>query len=281
MRAYSLDLRVRVLADCDAGMNTAAVAGKYSVSTAWVRRLKQRCGDGLGIEPLKGRPGPKPSLAQGDDANRLRRLAATEPDLSAQEYRDRLGLVAARRDQWRNGVIPGLDVGRVVFIDETAAKTDMARTHGYAPRGRRLEGSVPYRRWQTTTLVGAMRMAGFVAPLVVDGAMTGELFEAYIRRVLLAELREGDVVVLDNLSSHRRAGVREAIEGKGCTLLLLPAYSPDLNPIELAFAKLKRLLRQAAARTVEALWNAIGRLLDRFGAEECRNYIRHAGYLAI
>lgn len=188
--------------------------------------------------------------------------------------------VAARREQWRDAVMPGLAAGRVVFLDETAAKTDMARTHGYAPRGRRLEGPVPYRRWQTTTFVGAMRAGGFVAPLVVDGAMTGELFEAYTRRVLLPELREGDVVVLDNLSCHRRAGVREAIEGKGCTLLLLPAYSPDLNPIEMAFSKLKRLLRKAAARTVEALWEAIGRLLDRFGPRECANYIRHAGYPA-
>jgi transposase len=128
--------------------------------------------------------------------------------------------------------------------------------------------------------VGALRAAGFVAPLVVDGAMTGELFEAYIRRVLLPELRSGDVVVLDNLSSHRRGSVREAIEGKGCTLLLLPAYSPDLNPIEMAFSKLKRLLRKAAARTVEALWDAIGKLLDCFSPDECRNYIRHAGYTA-
>jgi transposase len=188
--------------------------------------------------------------------------------------------VAARRAEWRSEVMPGLDAGRVVFIDETAAKTDIARTHGYAPRGRRLEGPVPYRRWQTTTFVGAMRSGGFIAPLVVDGAVTGELFEAYTRRVLLPELRAGDVVVLDNLACHKRAGVREAIEGKGCTLLLLPAYSPDLNPIEMAFSKLKRLLRKAAARTVEALGDAIGRLLDRLGPEECANYIRHAGYPA-
>jgi transposase len=176
--------------------------------------------------------------------------------------------------------MPGLDAGRVVCIDETAAETDMARTHGYAPRGRRLEGSVPYRRWRTTTFVGAMRAAGFVAPLAVGGAMTGELSEAYIRRVPLPALRAGDVVVLDNLSGHRWAGVREAVEGQGCTLLLLPAYSPDLDPIESASSKLKRLLRTAAARTVEALWDAIGKLLDRFRPEECRNYIRHAGYPA-
>jgi transposase len=161
--------------------------------------------------------------------------------------------VAARRAAWRAAVMPGLEAGRVIFIDETAAKTDMARTHGYAPRGRRLEGSAPYRRWQTTTFVGAIRAGGFIAPLVVDGAITGESFEAYTRRVLLPELRAGDVVVLDNLACHKREGVREAIEGAGCTLLLLPAYSPDLNPIEMAFSKLKRLLRKAAARTVEAL----------------------------
>ena len=177
-------------------------------------------------------------------------------------------------------MMPAMDAGRMVFLDETGAKTDMARTHGYAPRGQRLQGSVPYRRWQTTTFVGAMRAEGFLAPLVVDGAITGELFEAYIRRVLLPELHAGEVVVLDNLSCHRRAGVREALESQGCTLLLLPAYSPDLNPIEMAFAKLKRLLRKAAARTVEALWEVIGKLLDCFSAQECRNYIRHAGYPA-
>jgi len=188
--------------------------------------------------------------------------------------------VAARRAEWLGAVMPGLDADRVVFIDETAAKTNMARTHGYAPRGARLEGAAPYRRWQTTTFVGAMRAGGFIAPLVVDGAVTGELFEAYARRVLAPELRAGDVVVLDNLACHRRAGVRQAIEGAGATLLLLPAYSPDLNPIEMAFSKLKRLLRKAAARTVEALWVTIGQLLDYFSPEECRNYIRHAGYHA-
>ena len=188
--------------------------------------------------------------------------------------------VAARRQEWRDTLMPAMDAAHLVFLDETGAKTNMARTHGYAPRGRRLEGAVPYRRWQTTTFVGALRAEGFLAPLVVDGAITGELFEAYVRRVLVPELRVGDVVVLDNLSCHRRTGVREALEGKGCTLLLLPAYSPDLNPIELAFSKLKRLLRKAAARTVEALWEAIGRLLDCFSAQECRNFIRHAGYPA-
>ncbi len=188
--------------------------------------------------------------------------------------------VAAHRERWRAEVMPGLGVGRVVFLDETAAKTNMARSHGYAPRGQRLEGRAPYRRWQTTTFLGAMRAGGFIAPLVVDGAMTSELFLAYVERVLIPELRAGDVVVLDNLSCHTQKAVRERVEAAGCTLLYLPAYSPDFNPIEMAFSKLKRLLRKAAARTVETLWEAIGRLIGRFTPQECANYIRHVGYPA-
>jgi transposase len=188
--------------------------------------------------------------------------------------------VAARRERWRSEVMPGLDPARLVFLDETAAKTNMTRTHGYAPRGQRLVGFAPYRRWQTTTFLGAMRQGGFVAPLVVDGAMTGELFVAYLERVLIPELSPGDVVVMDNLSCHTQKAVREALEAAGCTVLYQPPYSPEFNPIELAFSKLKRLLRKEAARTVEALWQALGRLLDEFGPDECRNYFRHRGYAA-
>jgi transposase len=188
--------------------------------------------------------------------------------------------VAARREQWRAEVMPGLEAGQVVFLDETAAKTNLTRTYGYAPRGRRLQGEAPYRRWQTTTFLGALRAAGFIAPLVVDGAMTSELFLAYVRRVLVPELEPGDVVVMDNLSCHTQKAVREALKAAGCRVLYLPAYSPDLNPIELAFSKLKRLLRKAAARSVETLWEVLGRLLDCFSPEECANYIRHAGYSA-
>jgi transposase len=176
--------------------------------------------------------------------------------------------------------MPAIDPSKVVFLDETGARTDMTRTHGYAPRGQRLEAEVPYRRWQSTTFVGAMRATGFIAPLVVDGALTGEVFEAYVRRMLAPSLRPGDVVVMDNLACHKRAGVRQAIEAAGASLLFVPPYSPDCNPIELAFSKLKRLLRKAAARTAEALWSVIGSLLDRFSPRECLNYMRHAGYPA-
>ena len=188
--------------------------------------------------------------------------------------------VAARRERWLREVMPELDPDRLVFLDETAAKTNLARTHGYAPRGQRLVGQVPYRRWQTSTFLGALRAGGFITPLVVDGAMTSELFLAYVERVLVPELGPGDVVVLDNLSCHTHKAVRQALEAAGCGVLYLPAYSPDLNPIELAFSKLKRLLRQAAERTVEGLWSALGRLLDHFSPQECRNYIRHCGYAA-
>jgi transposase len=175
-------------------------------------------------------------------------------------------------------VIPALDPARLVFIDETWAKTNMATTHGYAPRGERLVCPVPYGHWHTTTFVGALTTRGFIAPMVVDGAVNGAVFQAYVDQVLVPELRRGDVVVMDNLGSHATAGVRQAIAGAGCRLLFLPPYSPDLNPIEQAFSKLKGLLRQAAERTVDGLWAAIGRLLDRFTRRECRNYFRHCGY---
>jgi transposase len=169
-------------------------------------------------------------------------------------------------------------VARLVFLDETWAKTDMTRTHGYAPKGQRLIDDAPHGHWYTTTFVGALRVSGFIAPLVIDGAINGQWFRAYVEQVLVPELVRGDVVVMDNLGSHTVVGVRRAIEAAGCELLYLPPYSPDLNPIENAFSKLKRLLRSAAERTVEELWNRIGQLLDRFRPDECRNYFRHCGY---
>ena len=188
--------------------------------------------------------------------------------------------MAAKRAEWRAEVTPTLDPGRLVFIDETWAKTNMTRTHGYAPKGERLVDAAPYGHWHTTTFVGALRADGFIAPRVADGGVNGELFRAYVEQVLVPELRPGDAVVMDNLGSHMVAGIRRAIEAAECRLLFLPPYSPDFNPIENAFSKLKRLLRSVAERTVDRLWRAIGRLLDRFTPQECRNYFRHCGYTA-
>ncbi len=173
---------------------------------------------------------------------------------------------------------PDLDPDRVVFLDETWAKTNMTRSHGRALRGTRLFESVPCGRWQTTTFLGALRSTGFIAPVCVDGAINGRVFLAWVRQHLVRELRPGDVVVLDNLSSHKIKGVVEAIEAVGASVRYLPPYSPDLNPIELAFSKFKKLLRDGAARTTDTLWELCGRVLDLFPEHECRNYLRHCGY---
>ena len=165
-----------------------------------------------------------------------------------------------------------------MFIDETGATTKMARLHGRAPRGQRLRSAIPHGHWKTTTFVGALRLTGMTAPMVLDGPMTGEWFLAYTEQVLVPTLRSGDVVILDNLPAHKGAAVRDAVEAAGATLLFLPPYSPDFNPIENAFAKLKTLLRKAAARTVDQLWGAIGESIDAFTPNECANYFAAAGY---
>jgi transposase len=173
---------------------------------------------------------------------------------------------------------PGLDTARLVFLDESWATTNMARRYGRAPRGERALDAVPHGHWKTTTIVAALRADGIAAPLVLDGALDGQSFLAYVRQFLAPVLRPGDVLVMDNLSSHKVAGVREAIEAAGATLRYLPPYSPDLNPIEQVLAKLKALLRAAATRTIETLWSTIGRLLDRFPPAECARYLAHCGY---
>lgn len=165
-----------------------------------------------------------------------------------------------------------------MFIDETWASTKMARSHGRTLRGERLRVAVPHGHWKTTTFVAGLRNSGMVAPMVLDGPINGELFQDYVDQILVPELRQGDVVVLDNLGSHKGAGVRAAIEAAGASLLYLPPYSPDFNPIENAFAKLKAMLRKAAARTVDALWNVIGRAIETFTPRECANYFAAAGY---
>jgi transposase len=171
-----------------------------------------------------------------------------------------------------------LDPERLVFIDETGTSTNMARLRGRAPRGERLIGKIPHGHWKTTTFVAGLRSTALTAPCVIDGPMNGNAFIAYVEQILAPSLKSGDIVVLDNLSAHKVPGVREAIVAAGATLLYLPPYSPDFNPIEQLFAKLKALLRKAAERSVHALWHRIASLLDAFTPEECANYFRNAGY---
>jgi transposase len=173
---------------------------------------------------------------------------------------------------------PDLDPERLVFIDETWASTSMARTHGRAVRGERLRVAIPHGHWKTTTFVAGLRSTGIVAPLVLDGPINAAAFQAYVDQFLVPTLKPGDIVVMDNLSSHKGAAVSLAIEAAGASLLYLPPYSPEFNPIENAFAKLKALLRKEAARTIEALWSAIGRLIDLITPTESANMFAAAGY---
>jgi transposase len=171
-----------------------------------------------------------------------------------------------------------MDPARLVFIDETWAKTNMTRARGRCRRGARLVGRAPFGHWTTTTFVAGLRRDGVTAPFVIKGAINGPSFRAYVTKCLAPTLRPGDTVVMDNLGSHRSPKVRQAIESQGASLRYLPPYSPDLNPIELMFSKLKALLRRAEERSVSSLWDRIGMCLDQVGRPECANYFKAAGY---
>src|SRR5215204_5659418 len=185
--------------------------------------------------------------------------------------------VARARRRWmrKQGMF---DPARLVFIDETAANTKMARMNGRCARGERLVGRVPHGHWKTITFVGALRRNGMTAPFVVDGAMTGETFLAYVEQCLAPTLKRKDVVIMDNLSAHKVPGVRKAIKARGATLRYLPKYSPDLNPIEMSFSKLKAFLRKVAERTIRNLCRRIGSFTQSLSPREAANYFRHAGY---
>jgi len=185
--------------------------------------------------------------------------------------------IAAARQLWAE-LQAKLDVRRLIFLDETWMKTNMARLVGWAPRGERLIGRVPHGHWQTTTFLAGLRHDRIVAPLVVDGAIDGAMFRAWAEQALAPTLAPGDIVVADNLSSHKVAGVREAIEACGATIRFLPAYSPDLNPIEQFFAKLKAALRRLAPRSRRALYRDVALTLSKLAPSECATYLAHAGY---
>jgi transposase len=185
--------------------------------------------------------------------------------------------VARRRVRWKLHQAR-LDPGRLVFIDETWVKTNMARLRGWHARGERLVERAPHGHWRTMTFLAALRVDCLDAPCVIDGPINGRRFLAYVDQILVPTLKPGDIVIMDNLGSHKGIAVRRAIRSAGAKLLFLPPYSPDLNPIEQVFAKLKHLMRQAAERSVEATWKRIGLLLDCFTATECANYLRNAGY---
>ena len=185
--------------------------------------------------------------------------------------------MAEARHQWKASQ-PVLDASKLVFIDETGTNTKMVRARGRCRTGQRLIGQAPWGHWKTTTFVAGLRCDRISAPCVLDGAMDGPGFLTYVETILVPSLSAGDIVVMDNLPAHKVDGVRMLIEAAKATLVYLPPYSPDLNPIEMAFAKLKALLRKAAARTRDILWDKISEALHAFTPQECANYFRHAGY---
>lgn len=173
---------------------------------------------------------------------------------------------------------PTVDPRRLVFLDESGVTTNLLRRYGRSLRGQRVADQTPQGHWQTSTFIAALRVTGLTAPGVFDGPMDGESFLAYVEQILAPTLRPGDIVVADNLPAHRVDGVRDVVEVTGAVLWYLPPYSPDFNPIELCFAKLKAILRAARCRSIETLWPLLGECLARFSDTECRNYFRHCGY---
>lgn len=213
----------------------------------------------------------EPFLAARGDHVQKKTLVAREQDRPD---------ISRRRTQWRK-YQDRIDPSRLVFIDETWAKTNMTRTHGWARRGDRLVDKVPHGHWKTTTFLAALRHDRIDAPCLFDGPINGERFLAYVEQFLVPTLAPGDIVILDNLGSHKGQAARNAIRARGAHLIFLPPYSPDLNPIEQVFAKLKHLLRDAQPRDVEATWRKVGELLDLFSPDECANYFRNSGYVSV
>lgn len=310
-KPYSLDLRERVVDTVEAGASRYEAAERFEVSVSSAIRWAQRRVKfgSVAANPIGGSTSPLEAHAPW-----LRKLVAAQPDLTLDEIvaaMCRHGIEGSRSAVWRfferhkitvkkksmraseqeradvarerrrwmreQGLF---DPARLVFIDETSTATNMARLRGRAPRGERLIGHDPQGHWRTLTLVAGLRHDRVVAPFALEGAMTGETFLTYIEQCLVPTLERGDIVIIDQLNVHKTAGVREAIEAAGATLRYLPRYSPDLDPIELAFAKLKALLRKAAKRSLHGLRKAIGSLIQTFSPQECANYLRHAGYAA-
>jgi transposase len=309
--AYSQDLRDRVLDAAQSGMSARQAAARFAIgiSTAitWVGRMRD---SGERSARRQGRP-----RGSKLDAHRafLRRLVKAIPDLTIEEIQQRLcdqrGVQAStgtiwsfldrcrltykkksahaaeqdrpdvrqQREDWFEGQLD-LDPAQLVFVDETWASTAMARLYGRAPRGQRLRAGIPHGQWKKTTFVAGLRVTGLTAPMALDGSLNGRTFLDYVKRILVPTLAPGDIVIMDNLSSHKSDEVREAIETEGARQLFLPPYSPDFNPIEKAFSKLKALLRKAAERTVTGLRNTLAGLVHTFTPQECANYFAAAGY---
>ncbi|AWN50692.1 IS630 family transposase [Methylobacterium sp. 17Sr1-1] len=307
----SVDLRERVVSAVIAGASCRQAGERFGVSAASVSRWHARHLRDGHVRP-KPMGGDQRSHVIEAHASRILKLCEKRGNIVLSELRDALAEqgvtsstsslsrflarhcitrkkgalhaaeqdrpdVAQARQAWFEGQLD-LDPDRLVFIDETAASTRMARRYGWAPRGQRCRLPMPCGHYKTTTITAALRTSGLTATAIFEGATNGRRFLDYVTDTLVPALRPGDTVILDNLQAHKVAGVREAIAAAGARVVYLPPYSPEFNPIEQAFAKLKTLLRTAAARTVKALQDAIEQAFAAFTPQECRNYINAAGY---
>jgi transposase len=307
MNAYSEDLRKKIVEAVERGMPKIEAARTFGVGISSVKRYVASYREGRSLAPKK-RPGSKPKLDEGArkllEANLEEHQEATLPQrreflrgvcgvsvsdstvsrtLRCLGWTRKRSVSAVERDEWlraawRTLVAEGLDAERLVFVDEMGVNTSLFPLYAWSRRGERALASVPRNWGANVTLLASMSAEGMGPCLAVEGPTTGEVFETYLKRALAPTLGRGQVVVMDNLSSHKGAWVRELIEGRGCELIYLPPYSPDLNPIEEAFAKLKALLRRAGARTHEALIEAIGRALGAVTASDARGFFEHRGY---
>ncbi|MGQ0559631.1 MAG: IS630 family transposase [Sphingosinicella sp.] len=306
-RPYSMDLRERAVARVLAGESVRSVAAALSISAASVVRWSQRHRRTGSAAPGKigghrrpvlgahrawlleratrdftlrglvgelGEQGVKVDYVQVWRFVHAEGLSFKKSVLPAEQLRPK---IARRRAQWRK-YQNRLDPARLVFVDETWAKTNMAPLRGWAPVGQRLNAKVPYGHWRTMTFIAALRHNRIDAPFVFDQPINAVSFTAWVEQQLAPTLAPGDIVIMDNLSSHKRPAIRTAIRARGARLLYLPPYSPDLNPIEQVFAKLKHLLRAAAERTSQATWQRIGTILERFPPQECAAYLKNSGY---
>ncbi|MGA8771181.1 MAG: IS630 family transposase, partial [Rhodomicrobium sp.] len=310
-KPYSMDLRERVVSAVDAeGMSRHEAAARFGIAVSSAIRWMARYRKTGNVAPSKI-GGYKPKTLRGEHASwlvarcqesdftisqlveELQSLRGLKVDRrSVWEFLHAEGLshkktaaaqeqdrkdVKRRREQWRK-YQGRIDPKRLVFIDETWTKTNMAPLRGWGPRGSRVKGSAPFGRWKTMTFIAALRRDGIAAPCLFDGPINGEVFLAWVRQILVPTLKPGEIVIMDNLGSHRGKAVRGAIRASGAKLLFLPKYSPDLNPIEQVFAKLKHLLRKAQARSYDAVLAAIGALLKSYAPQECANYLANCGY---
>jgi transposase len=309
-KPYSDDLRERVVAAIEAGHTRVKVAELYNMALSTVGGIIKRKRETGSVSPDKF--GGYKTFTLEPHTDRVKELVAEQPDSTLAELQVRLAKekvkvsqsgisrflrhinltfkkkslhaaeqdrpdVAAAREALRKEQ-EILDPKQLVFIDETAATTKMTRLYGRAPQGKRLVDKVPHGHWKTTTFICGLRYDGVTAPFVLDGPMDGPHFLAYVEQILAPTLRKGQIVFLDNVSIHNVDGVEEAIEARGACAVFLPAYSPDLNPIEQLFARLKSFLRKMKARTVEQLWRAIGSFLKGVSKEECKAYLANSGY---